>query len=431
MAQDSAAAPGGTPSPRTASGTTAARTTRLLWQTTLAGSAVSGLAVHPDGDLIVSMDGGTGDTVFALAADQPATHWGATLDAFVAAEGVIGTPAIGTGNSGTALIYVAGVNGDFYAINPTGAKVWTNATIANSFIVSPAVTQVTIASNTIDQILLSERRHGRKLQPLAGHLRHRRDCGGERQPRLPRRADDPRRKRVLRQSERRGTTTHVTKHSIAANGTLGAAVTSNTNGGVPYFGLVTDGVRVYAATRPTTGAGVLVALDPAFIATTMPTWSTALTAGLTGEPTFGIDGKLYGADLGNANSTFVSTFDPATGTKAAFLTLAGNTTPGLTPLQGSDGHLYLPRRTGLFEAYEGNQLSWTFDPPGTILRYATMDCQGRLFAASGATVYAFLTDDRGLADTPWPSLRRDARNTGNASVGWPKYGIRTAAGCTQ
>jgi len=58
-----------------------------------------------------------------------------------------------------------------------------------------------------------------------------------------------------------------------------------------------------------------------------------------------------------------------------------------------------------------------------------MDCEGRLFAASGATVYAFLTDDAGLADTPWPSLRRDARNTGNA--GAPKYGIRTDAGCTQ
>ena len=59
-----------------------------------------------------------------------------------------------------------------------------------------------------------------------------------------------------------------------------------------------------------------------------------------------------------------------------------------------------------------------------MLRSATMDCAGRLFVASGARVYAFLTDDQGLADTPWPSLRRDARNTGNA--GALKYGIRTA-----
>jgi hypothetical protein len=62
-----------------------------------------------------------------------------------------------------------------------------------------------------------------------------------------------------------------------------------------------------------------------------------------------------------------------------------------------------------------------------MLRYATMDCRGRLFAASGATVYAFVSDDHGLADTAWPTLRRDARNTGNA--GAAKYGIRTASGC--
>ena len=97
---------------------------------------------------------------------------------------------------------------------------------------------------------------------------------------------------------------------------------------------------------------------------------------------------------------------------------------GMTPLQGSDGHIYLPRRSGLFSAYAGNQLSWSFDPPGALLRYATMDCQGRVFLASGATVFAFVSDDSGLADTPWPTLRRDGRNTGNAAA--PKYGIRSA-----
>jgi hypothetical protein len=159
--------------------------------------------------------------------------------------------------------------------------------------------------------------------------------------------------------------------------------------------------------------------------TPLPGWtSTAIASGLTAEPTFGIDGKLYGANLaGN-----VLAIAPATGAASPFLTL-GSTTPGLTPLQGSDGHIYIPRRTSLFSAYDGNQLSWTFDPPNPILRFATMDCAGRLFTAAGATVYAFLSDDRGLADTPWPSLRRDSRNTGNA--GALKYGIRTASGCTQ
>jgi hypothetical protein len=45
-------------------------------------------------------------------------------------------------------------------------------------------------------------------------------------------------------------------------------------------------------------------------------------------------------------------------------------------------------------------------------------------------VFAFISDDSGLADTPWPTLRRDGRNTGNA--GALKYGIRTAPdSCTQ
>jgi hypothetical protein len=429
VAQDSATASGGAQSPRSATSTTGARTTRLLWQTTLAGSAVSGLAVHPDGDLIVTLDGGTGDTVFALAPDQPTTRWGATLTAFAASEGVIGAPAIGAGDGGTARIYVAGALGDFYAFEPDGGAAWTSATISNSFVVSPAVTQVTIASNVVDQIVLPDG----MASPNSGLWRA--TSAADVTSVTSDNRDFHAAPMILggnvyfASQSAGGGTTHVTRHTIAANGTLGAAVTSNTNGGVPYFGFVTDGTRVYVATRPATGPGVLLALDPAFINTTQPTWSTALTAGLTAEPTFGIDGKLYGADLGNTTSTFVSTFDPATGTKAPFLTLAGNANPGLTPLQGSDGHLYLPRRTGLFDAYEGSQLSWTFDPPGAILRYATMDCQGRLFAASGATVYAFLTDDRGLADTPWPSLRRDARNTGNA--GALKYGVRTVTGCTQ
>jgi hypothetical protein len=402
----------------------------MLWQATLAGSAVSGLAVHPDGDLIVSMDGGTGNTVYSVARDQPATHWGATLTAFTTSEGVTGAPAIGAGDGGTARIYAAGALGDFYAFEPDGGSAWTNATTSTSFVVSPAVTQVTIASSTVDQLVLpdgiaspnSKLWRVTSATDAASVTSDNRDfhaapiiLGNE---------------VFFATQSGTGGTAHLTKHSINANGSLQPAVTDTTNPGVPYFGIITDGTNLYAATRPATGGGILLKIDPAFTRPIVPPfWSDTLTAGLAGEPTIGIDGKLYGADLGNGTSTFVSTFDPATGARTTFLTLSGATTPGLTPLQGSDGHLYLPRRTGTLDAYEGNQLSWTFDPPGTILRYATMDCEGRLFAASGATVYAFLTDDAGLADTPWPSLRRDARNTGNA--GAAKYGIRTATGCTQ
>jgi hypothetical protein len=200
------------------------------------------------------------------------------------------------------------------------------------------------------------------------------------------------------------------------------------NPAVAYFGVITDGTNLYAATRPATGAGLLLKIDTSFTRPIVsPFWLDTLTSGLAGEPTIGIDGKLYAGDL--ATTPTLQQFNAATGAATTFVASLGSV--GMTPLQGSDGHIYVPRRPGILDAYDGSQLSWTFDPPGTILRYATMDCQGRLFMASGATVYAFLTDDSGLADSPWPSLRRDARNTGNASTGWLQYGVRTLSGCTQ
>ena len=160
-----------------------------------------------------------------------------------------------------------------------------------------------------------------------------------------------------------------------------------------------------------------------------------LASALSAEPTFGPDGKLYASDV--AKNT--STFDPATLAKTPFVSpLLGTGNGGgvgLVPLHGSNGqkgHTYFPRNSGgaLF-AFEGTKLSWQFKPgpTATIFRYAIMDCQGRLFAAASNTVYAFVTDDAGLADTPWPTLRRDSRNTGNA--GAEKYGMRTATGCIQ
>jgi len=421
QAQDTAVAYGGVAAPHAASSATAARATRLLWQQTLAGSAVSGLAVHPSGDLIVTMDGGTADTLYALAPDRPVTHWGHTLAATLPPFGVTGTPAIGAGDAASARIYVASSIGDLYAIDPDGGEAWASVTSATNFAVGPAVMQL---DGGVDQIVVPDGVGG-------GNSKLWRGTSGTDVTSV---ASDDRdfhaAPLILNgsvyfavQTSSAGSTTHVTKHSIGANGALGAFTSSSANGGAPYLGLVTDGTNLYAATRPASGAGVLTGLDTSLAP--LPGWtSTAIASGLTAEPTLGIDGKLYGANLaGN-----VLTFAPATGAASPFLTL-GSTTPGLTPLQGSDGHIYIPQRTSLFSAYDGNQLSWTFDPPNAMLRFATMDCAGRLFTAAGATVYAFLSDDRGLADTPWPSLRRDSRNTGNASA--LKYGIRTASGCTQ
>jgi hypothetical protein len=423
-AQDNAVAYGGTPAAHLApTSLTPARTTRLLWLMPLGFAAVSGLAVHPSGDLIVTMDGGTvtidgGNAVYDLAPDQPRTRWGVTLSASaptVPADGVNGPPAIGAGDATSARIYVASAFGDLYALNPDGGAAWTNVTLANSFVVGPSVAQANTSGGTVDEMIVPDGVGGGNSQVW------RATSGTDVTSIASANRDFHAAPLILdggvyfATQTSNGGTTHLTRHPLASDGTLDAGVIDSANPGVPYFGLVTDGKNLYAATRPAAGAGILVGVDSSL--NLLPGWDGGmLTDGLAGEPTFGIDGKLYGANL--AGQVFA--FDAGTGAATPFVTLTG---VGMTPLQGSDGHVYFPRRPSSVDAYDGNLLSWTFQSPGPILRYGTMDCAGRLFVASGATVYAFLTDDHGLADTPWPSLRRDARNTGNA--GAPKYGIRT------
>jgi len=419
-AQDNAVAYGGTAAAHVApTSMTPARTTRLLWLMTLDGAAVSGLAVHPSLDLIVTMDGGTGDTVYDLAPDQPLVRWGVTLSASLPADGVIGTPAIGAGDAGNARIYVAAMNGDLYAIEANGDAGWSKfLSTVNLFAVGPAIAQAQTSGGTVDEMIVPDGVGGGNSQlwratsgtDVTSVASNDRDFHA-----APLILDGG--VYFATQSTSNGGTTHLTRHPLASDGGLDAGGIDSANPGVPYFGLVTDGKNLYAATRPAAHGGILVGVDSSSLKI-LPSWDGGvLTDGLAGEPTFGIDGKLYGATL--ANQVFA--FDAGTGAATPFVTLTG---VGMTPLQGSDGHLYFPRRPSSVDAYDGNLLSWTFQSPGPILRYGIMDCAGRLFVASGATVYAFVTDDHGLADTPWPSLRRDARNTGNAAA--PRYGIRTA-----
>src|SRR5256885_2323842 len=100
--------------------------------------------------------GGTGDTVYDLASDQPLTRWGATLSASLAADGVIGPPAIGAGDATTARVYVASAIGDLYAINPDGGAAWTNVTSATSFVVGPAIAQANISGGTVDEMIVPD-----------------------------------------------------------------------------------------------------------------------------------------------------------------------------------------------------------------------------------------------------------------------------------
>ena len=99
--------------------------TRLWWKSTLlGGGAVSGLAIHPSGDVVASTAPLSGDTVFALYPNGPLNsatgapvHWHAGANWYSVGNDlgeIDGAPAIGAAG----LVYVATVGADFVAINP-------------------------------------------------------------------------------------------------------------------------------------------------------------------------------------------------------------------------------------------------------------------------------------------------------------------------
>jgi hypothetical protein len=417
-AQDGALAANGGPAPHLRSITTAARANRLLWRQSV-NNAVTGLAVHPSGDVIATTSGGM-NTVYDLAPDQPLVrwNWGATGvgAAGTSAMGPIdGVPAIGAGTAANAPVYVAGRGGSIAALTGVGSSAATVAWHADTgaqFAVGPAVANVTIASVTVEEVIVPDATaapNSKVWTAVAG-------VSASVASAAPDSSSAP---LVLNGAVYFGTNTGVERHLL---GPPLAAGTMNANGG-PNFGIVTDGTNLFVARNSAAPLARLYKLDPTLSTPSTAFWSALLPAAPGAEPTFGIDGKLYQTDL----SPRTVTVDPATGAMTALTPAPSDTVR--VPLQGSDGHFYEPRAAGFLYAFLGNAISWEFNPVGTINRAGTMDCQGRLFVASDAVVYALVSDDGGLADTPWPSMRRDARNTGNA--GAPKYGMLTAAPCAQ
>ncbi|HUJ24509.1 MAG TPA: hypothetical protein VLW85_00710 [Myxococcales bacterium] len=409
---------GGTPLKNSGSSGTPARATRFLWQQSLTSGNVSGLAVHPSGDVIATSNAAA-DTVYDLAPDRPLIRW--SYGAADSVGSIPAAPAVGAGDASSAPIYVASGNGNFFAVSPAGNALWSAQTAATAFAVSPAVATVaTSGGGTIEEL----------IEPDNDALSRRVWTASQSTSANPPSAasnnvDGSSAPLVLGGSAWFGTGSGIERHALQTDGAIGSGSTaSGSNVGHQFWGLISDGTNAFAASdrgSTSTGSGNLLAIDGSLNLLR----NISLTHQISSEPTIAIDGKLVASDSANPNT--VSEYDPVNSATSTVLANPGGA--GRVPLQGSDGHWYLPRATAFLIAYEGSQVSWIFDPPNNIVRAAAMDCAGRLFVASGPTVYAFVTDDDGLADTPWPNIRRDARNTGN--TGAPKYGIRTASGCTQ
>jgi hypothetical protein len=101
-------------------------------------------------------------------------------------------------------------------------------------------------------------------------------------------------------------------------------------------------------------------------------------------------------------------------------------------LLGSDGRLYVGQDNGDLHALNLDATVAWKDTLGSaaITAPITMDCAGHLYVPIGGAVQAYITDAKGLLDTPWPKYQRDSRNTGNGDFA-TKWGVRTGGSCTQ
>jgi hypothetical protein len=103
-----------------------------------------------------------------------------------------------------------------------------------------------------------------------------------------------------------------------------------------------------------------------------------------------------------------------------------------TPLLASDNRLYLSLTDGSVQVVNvpGGSVQWSYQAGTSSTAAPTMDCAGHLYVGVDQAVYAFITDAQGLKDTPWPKFHRDSRNSGDANV-TTLWGARTASGCAQ
>src|SRR6266571_402541 len=150
-----------TPAPNSiAANSLAIGVSRLLWSRQFAAATVSGMAVRPNADLIVTtIVSASQDSIFAQFTDNriltgaAPEDWHAGKDFYAAGidlGSIEGAPAIGDGGT-TARIYVAthgSTGGDFVALDPTSAptnrRIWAcNKDSLGPFHASPAVGPVT------------------------------------------------------------------------------------------------------------------------------------------------------------------------------------------------------------------------------------------------------------------------------------------------
>ena len=397
----------------------AAKTTRFLWLANLPDFRfVNGLAIHPNGDLVATTEstGSATDEVFALPTSaRPLAdggfplHWSFGQDAGFGAGGlgdIVDMPAIGDGDASTAVVYVATTDGGVFALRPDGSRAW-RATGLQQLRTAPTV----VAANGSESVVIPSVAPG---AANASVFTVRSDGAGGAVVLDAGTVDDDFNSAPLAfdGGVYFGTSRNLFRLEVSDGG-----LSTPADAGGEIWSPVTDGVSIYTATL----GGLTSALN-----TFQPSLSRVRGTTVVGGVNQDLIVDMNSRVIGSTTDQRLVSIDTTTGDLAPLGTLepvVNNTSNGKIPLQGSDGTLYLPQEGHLLLAFTtSHATSWTFGTNAPIFRAVAMDCAGRLFVASDETIYALVTDDRGLADAPWPTYRRDSRATGN--FGAPKYGMR-------
>jgi hypothetical protein len=347
---------------------------------------------------------------------------------------VQGAPAIGAAAL-TPNVYVATLGGDVVAFTGTGGTAWNCGTgnLIDPAHQTPAIVQASKVGSLTSCEAVIAGADNKRLWAICGTAAN--ACA---HPSATMAANASSPVTALAGTYYVGAGNAVAQTALDGTGGFGAVNPFTTTDTSTFSNIVTDGFELYAFNN-------IAQRAYAFDATRAQRYSKTLVNGVNGAPlllpaTAPTPGLLFNENNSSpSNSLYVlalTTSTPAETGVAALATAAATTT---APILGSDNRIYTD---GGGSIYALNQKSppFTTDWSYSIGAAAafngplTMDCQGVLYAASGGTVYAFITDAKGLGNSPWPKYQRDSRNSGNAAVApdpTTLWGANISGTCTQ
>jgi len=86
-----------------------------------------------------------------------------------------------------------------------------------------------------------------------------------------------------------------------------------------------------------------------------------------------------------------------------------------SPAVGKDGTIYIGSwDIYLYAVNPDGTLKWKLNTPASISSSPVIGADGTVYVGTSRYLYAIYSSSEGLADSPWPMFRHDAKHTGRA-----------------